>query len=128
MTTGSARALMARYFETMSGDGDLGRHMSDDVGWTTVESGQRVRGREAVTETIRALHARMADVRTRTFAVTDDVALVEGDCVPAPAATEGPCATADRVPWAVVYDIALGRITDMRLYMAVSRLGPGSRG
>ena len=123
MSTESSRSLMDQYFTTMNNDGDFGRQMSDDVVWTTVESGEQVRGRAAVTEFVRALHGRMSDVHSHTFAVDDATALVEGDCVAAHTVASGDrSAPTGRIPYAVVYDIALDHIVAMRLYMQVSRL------
>lgn len=123
MTAETSRELMAEYFHTMSNGGDFGRQMSEDVLWTTLETGEQTRGRPAVTDLIRALHDRMSDVQTRTFATTDKIALVEGDCLPAHRSDSGnELQEEDRIPYAVVYDIAPGRISEMRLYMQVSRL------
>jgi SnoaL-like domain len=127
MSTESSQQLMDRYFATMDADGDLGRHLSDDVVWTDTDTGREVRGPSSVAEYIAALHARMADVRGRTFAVVGSTALVEGDCLPLHAEPGDEAAAADRVPYAVVYDLSEDRITAMRLYMAVSRLdAPGT--
>jgi ketosteroid isomerase-like protein len=123
MSTEATRAVMAQYFATMDDDGDFGRQLHDDVGWTTLPSGDEVRGRAAVTHHIRVLHERMGEIRTRTFAVAEGTALVEGDCQPDRApAPGGRRASPDPVPFAVVYDVAGGRIAAMRIYLDESRL------
>jgi ketosteroid isomerase-like protein len=120
-STESSQALMARYFADLD-DGDLARHLTDDVVWTNVETGRRIVGPAAVTEFVRALHARMADLRTRTYIVEGNAAMVEGDCLAAAGDRSGPH---ERVAFVVVYDLTPQGVAAMRLHMAVTRLPAG---
>jgi len=125
----SSRAVMRRYLQEFRDgeDTDDGWDpLTGDVLWVVEDTGERLRGREAVRPAIRALCARMTDVVTRTYVVTDDVALIEGDCRARPVsgpATSGP---QERIPFAAVHEIAVDGIAAIRLHMAVSRLSPPS--
>ena len=121
-TAEGATALMARYFADLA-DGDVARHLTEDVVWTNEETGERITGRTAVVGFVRALHVRMGELRTRTYIVGDDAAMIEGDCLPvAPASTNEGDASKERLPYVVVYDLTPGGIAAMRLYMSITRL------
>ncbi len=125
-STDASRALMARYFAEL-GDGDPGRHLTEDVVWINQETGQRIEGRGPVIAFVRDLHVRMGDLRTRTYIVEGDAAMIAGDCMPAAAAdTVAGEALEGRLPYVVVYDLTPGGIAAMRLYMSITRLPPGS--
>ncbi len=113
---------MARYFGDLK-DGDLGRHLTEDVTWTNEETGQRLQGRAAVTAFVRTLHVQMGELKTRTYIVEDNAAMIEGDCLPAVAGA----LPADRLPYVVVYDLRPDGIVAMRLYMSITRLPLGSQ-
>lgn len=119
-----SRALMTRYFTDLD-HGDAARHLTDEVTWTDVETGRRITGPAEVIDYVRSLHARMGDLRTRTYVVGDDAAMIEGDCMPGAAASpiEGDQAQ-ERLPYVVIYDLTAGGIAAMRFYMSVTRLPP----
>ena len=121
-STEASSALMARYFADLE-DGDAGRHLTEDVVWTNEETGQRITGRAAVIDFVRALHVRMGDLRTRTYIVGEGAAMIEGDCMPSGVAdTPGGDELKERLPYVVVYDLTPSGITGMRLYMPITRL------
>lgn len=121
------RALMARYFADLE-DGDAARHLTEDVVWVNEETGQRITGPTAVIAYVRALHARMGDLRTRTYIVGRDAAMIEGDCMPL---TGGNTSVGDesttRLPYVVVDDLKPGAIAAMRLHMSITRLPPDTQ-
>ena len=121
-----SRALMARYFADLK-EGDLARHLTEDVVWINQETGQRINGRAAVVGFVRALHVRMGDLRTSTYIVGDDAAMIEGDCMPvATAETPQRDESKERLPYVVVYDLTAGGIAAIRLYMSITRLPPNT--
>ena len=121
-TTEASRALMARYFGDLK-DGDLGRHLTEDVTWINEETGQRLHGRTAVTAFVRTLHVQMGELTTRTYIVEDDAAMIEGDCLPVVAGAM----PAERLPYVLVYDLTPDGIVAIRLYMSIARLPLGTQ-
>jgi hypothetical protein len=110
------QAVMMAYF-TGLGTGHVTEYFSDDVTWTTIESGADVRGPSQVQEAIQGLHARMTDMQTRRLTISDDSAYVEGSC----AGLDG---SPRRVSYCVAYDLADHRITSMRAYGALTPFMP----
>jgi hypothetical protein len=99
---------MTRYFAEMDG-GDIASVMAADVTWTTMVTGDVVRGRLAVRDHINALHRTMTDTQTKELAVVDGTAYLEGDFFATP---DAPTRTA----FCLAYDVDEGHITAMRLY------------
>jgi steroid delta-isomerase-like uncharacterized protein len=118
---------MTAYIEALRADADFGRYFADDVLWTTMESGDQMRGRQAVVDAIRTLHGGVFDARleVRTLVAAEGTGLLEADFVgthigefagvPATGASV-------RLPYAVVYDIADGEITAVRAYLSFTAL------
>ncbi|MFN2419630.1 MAG: nuclear transport factor 2 family protein [Candidatus Limnocylindria bacterium] len=122
VNTETSREMMARYFADLD-DGDAARHLTEDVVWINEETGERITGRAAVIGFVRALHERMGDLRTRTYIVGEDAAIIEGDCIPFAAAdTHTGDEPEERLPYVVVYDLTPSGIAAMRLYMSITRL------
>lgn len=117
MPVQQSRSVMDAYFAAL-GTGDFVRFFTDDVAWTTIETGIQVRGPLAVQEYVVALHADMADLRTSQLLIGDTAAYLEGSCAgPAADSTNG----RDRVRYCVAYDLLGERICAMRAYGAVSQ-------
>jgi hypothetical protein len=114
MSQEQTRSIMEDYFAAMSA-GQFAAFFSDDVTWTTMESGEVVRGPLAVQAAIIGLHARMPGVRTRQLVVAEQSAFIEGDCAPG---------SGSPIAYCVAYDIAQGRIAAMRYYGELAALMP----
>ncbi len=115
MSSEQAQAVIDHYFELMGRDADFAECYSAEVTWLVADTGQVVRGPEAVRDFIIALHGRMTDGRTNKIVVGSDSAYLEGDC--AATSTE----TGDRTYYCVAYDIQENLIVAMRCYGLGSR-------
>ncbi|HEX8511335.1 MAG TPA: nuclear transport factor 2 family protein, partial [Propionibacteriaceae bacterium] len=51
------------YVEALLNGGDFGQFFTENVRWTTMESGDEIQGREAVRNFIVALHSAMFDAK-----------------------------------------------------------------
>lgn len=115
------------YLNALLNGGDFGQFFTDDVHWTTMETGDEIQGREAVRDFIVALHGVLFDAKqeVRSVAITDGLAALEADFVGVHTGEfAGIAATgaAVRVPYCVFYDIGEDGITALRAYMPVRQL------
>jgi len=120
---------MDGYLEALLSGGDFDSYFADDVVWTTMETGDEIRGKQDVADFIVALHGTMFDARPELVNVVcgDGVASLEavfvathsGEFAEIPATATG---TDVRLPYSVGYDVADDRITAVRAYFPVTRL------
>jgi ketosteroid isomerase-like protein len=127
MSTETTERVLREYGEALLSRGDFGRFFSDDVLWTTMETGQEIRGREAVRDYIVALHTTLFDARPviRGTVAGDGVALLEADFVGRHIGEIGGVAPTGRdvkIPYCVVYDIQGERISALRAYFPIAAL------
>ena len=108
MDIGQTQRVMNGYF-TALGTGEFSQFFTDEVTWTTVESGTDVQGATQVQEAILGLHSRMSDMQTRRLTISQDAAYLEGSC----AGLDG---SPGRISYCVAYDLAGPRIASMRAY------------
>jgi steroid delta-isomerase-like uncharacterized protein len=125
MSLDASTKLIDSYLQTLLSGGDFAQYFSDDVVWTTMETGDQVRGREAVRDYIVALHTQLFDAHpeVRSVTVGQGTAALEADFVgthigefagiPATGATL-------RVPYCVIYDLADGAIRALRGYIPIA--------
>jgi hypothetical protein len=107
MSADDTAKVIEAYFTAM-GSGHFQQFLTDDVTWTTIQSGEELQGADAVEAGIKGLHARMTDMKTRQLSVADGTAYIEGTC----AGQDG----RSRIPYCVAYDLAGERIAAMRAY------------
>jgi len=117
MSSNDTSQTMSAYF-TALGTGRFQQFFTDDVTWTTIQSGEVVRGAEAVEGAINGLHAHMPDLSTRHLMSAPGVAYLEGSCA---GTNDG-----DRIPFCVAYDLAADRIDAMRAYGDIASFMPTS--
>jgi predicted ester cyclase len=115
------------YLYALVHGGDFGQFLTDDVRWTTMETGEVIQGREAVRGFIIAFHREMFDAKpeVRNLAIADGLAALEADFVGVHTgefAGIAPTGTAVRVPYAVFYDIGEDGINALRGYMPVRQM------
>ena len=115
------------YLDALLTGGDFAAFFADDVVWTTMETGEEIRGRQAVKDFIVALHSQwfQASPELRNVTAADGVAAIEAVFagthtaefagIPATGATV-------RLPYAVSYDITAGKIQTLRAYFPVLAL------
>lgn len=127
MSAETTERVLREYGEALLSRGDFGRFFSDDVLWTTMETGQEIRGREAVRDYIVALHTTIFDARPviRGTVTGDGVALLQADFVGrhiGEIAGVAPTGRDVKVPYCVVYDISGEQISALRAYFPIATL------
>jgi predicted ester cyclase len=118
---------MDAYLADPGAGGDFARHFTPDVVWTTTETGEVVRGREAVRDVIVGFHTVAFQARPEFRAVhtCGDTAVLEalfvgthaGDFAGIPATGR-----TVRLPYTVVYRVADGQIAELRAYVSMAAL------
>ena len=127
MSVETTGRVLRDYGEALMSGGDFARFFTDDVHWTTMETGHEIRGREAVRDYIVALHTTLFEARpvVRNTAAGDAFALLEADFVGRHVGEIGGVAPTGRqvdVPYCVVYDVDGDRIRALRAYFPVAAL------
>ena len=123
----TSERVFREYGEALMSRGDFARFFTEDVLWTTMETGHQIRGREAVRDYIVALHTTLFDARPviRNSAVGESFALLEADFVGRHVGEIGGVAPTGKdvaVPYSVVYEIDGNRISALRAYFPVAAL------
>jgi steroid delta-isomerase-like uncharacterized protein len=127
MSVETSERVLREYGEALLSRGDFSRFFTDDVVWTTMETGDVIRGREAVRDYIVAMHTTLFDARPviRNTAVGDTFALLEADFVGKHVGTVGDVPATGKevdVSYCVVYDIDGDRIRALRAYLPMAAL------
>jgi steroid delta-isomerase-like uncharacterized protein len=127
MTVTDTGSTVQGYLDALLHGGDFAAYFSEDVLWTTMETGQEIRGREAVRDFIVALHSQLFDAAPEVRSTTVGDGRVALEAVFAGTHTAEfvgvPASGAQvRLPYVVVYDVADGRITALRAYFPISVL------
>jgi ketosteroid isomerase-like protein len=125
--TSDTSAVMDKYLDALRTGGDYARFFAPDVVWTTMETGERVEGRDAVRDYIAALHTQLFDAHPQLVRLVtgDGVAMLEAVFVGRHVGAWGdvPATGRDvRLPYAMSYDIAGGRITTLYAYFPIAAL------
>ena len=125
MSVDSTSQVMNEYLDALLKREDFSRFFDDDVVWTTTETGEQVRGREAVRDFIVAFHTQAfeAHPEIKSLVVGDGHATLEADFVGQHTGDfAGMAATGAelRVPYCVCYDVADGAITALRAYLPIT--------
>jgi len=115
------------YITALLARGDIATHLTEDVVWTTVETQERITGRQAVTDHVNALHTIVFDARPepRAHGAAGDHAFFEADFVGTHIGPFGELAATGaqvRVPYCVVYDLTPEGISALRFHMSFSTL------
>jgi ketosteroid isomerase-like protein len=123
----STAQVMNEYLDALVKREDFGRFFADQVVWTTTETGDQVRGREAVRDFIVAFHTESfeAHPEVKSLIVGDGQATLEADFVGKHTGEfAGVTATGAemRVPYCVCYDVGDGVITALRAYLPIARM------
>lgn len=127
MSVESTKKIMDGYFAALLNGGDFGQFFTEDVEWTTTETGDHVTGRAAVRDYIVALHTQIFDAHPefKAWGNVDGYAFVEADFVGTHIgdfAGIAPTGAAVRVPYSVAYDVVDAGISALRAYMPVGVL------
>ena len=127
MSVETSERVIREYLDVLLARGDFARFFTDDVLWTTMETGDEIRGREPVRDYIVALHTVLFDARpvVRQTLVGDGLAMLEADFVGRHIGEIGGVAATGRdvnVPYCVVYDNLRQRIAPLLVYFPVAPL------
>jgi ketosteroid isomerase-like protein len=119
--------LIEDYLDALVQRRDFARYFAEDVVWTTIETGEEVRGREAVRDHILLFHTRLFDAtpEVRTLTVGEDTAVLEADLVgvhTGELAGIAPTGARVRLPYCIAYDLGEEGITACRAYIPLQRL------
>lgn len=128
MSREATESCIQQYLDALLNGGDFSAFLDTDVVWTTMETGEEIRGQAAVRDFIVGLHSQWfhAAPEVRHVAVADGVAALEAVFVATHVAEFAgvPANNAQvRMPYTVFYDISADdKITALRAYFPVSAL------
>lgn len=127
MSVEEAETTIRGYLAALLTGGDFVSFFADEVLWTTMETGDQIRGREAVRDFIIALHSQLFDASPELGNVTlaDGVAGLEAVFVGtqiAEFAGVPATGTVVRLPYSVFYDVSGGKIDALRAYFPITAL------
>jgi predicted ester cyclase len=127
MTVADTQSTLDEYLDALLNGGDFAAKFSDQVSWTTMETGEVIHGREAVRDFIVALHSQLFDATPELgkVYVGDGSAALEALFVGKHTAEfAGIPATGEevRLPYAVCYDVSNGKIDALRGYFPIHAL------
>ena len=127
MADTTTRAVMDEYLHALLDGSDFGRFFAPDVVWTTMETGEEVRGRDEVRHLIQAIHTQafQAQPELVNLLTGDGTAMLEavfigthvGDFAGLPAT-----GVQVRLPYSMAYDVIEGAITALRAYFPMTAL------
>jgi predicted ester cyclase len=127
MSAETTRSVMDGYLRALLDGSDFGRFFAPDVTWTTMETGDVVRGREAVRDLIVTMHteAFRANPQLVNLVTGDGSAMVEavfdathvGEFAGVPATGRHL-----RLPYTMAYDVSPDAITALRAYLPMAAL------
>ena len=126
-------ATMREYLDALLARGDFAAHLADDATFELVGTPQKVRGRDAVRDTIVWLHTVAFDARpkVRTVIAGDGQAALEAEFVGTHIGEFMGIAPTGRpvdVPYCMMYDLHGDKITALRAYMPMDLLSEQVRG
>ena len=127
MSVQDTEQTIREYLDALLSGGDFASFFADDVRWTTMETGEEIRGRESVKGFIIALHNQLFDARPelRNVTTADGVAAIEavfvGTHIAEFAGVPATGATV-RLPYSMFYDVADGKIVALRAYFPITTL------
>jgi steroid delta-isomerase-like uncharacterized protein len=127
MSVEETETTIRGYLAALLNGGDFASFFADEVLWTTMETGDQIRGREPVRDFISALHSQLFDASPELGNVTvaDGVAGLEAVFVGthiAEFAGVPATGTAVRLPYSVFYDVSGGKIDALRAYFPIAAL------
>ena len=127
MSVDATKGTIDAYLDALLNGGDFAQYFTDQVEWTTMETGEQIQGREAVRDFIVALHKELFDAHPefKKVIIADGIAALEADFVGTHTgefAGIAPTGASLRVPYSVVYDLTDDGISALRAYMPVRQI------
>jgi steroid delta-isomerase-like uncharacterized protein len=119
--------VMDQYLDALLNGKDFAQSFAPDVLWTTMETGEQIRGRDAVRDYIVDMHAHSFDAHPELVRLVtgDSAAMLEAVFIGRQVDTwEGVPATGRdvRVSYVMAYDIGGGFITALRAYIPLAAM------
>lgn len=105
MSAQQTQQIMQAYADAF-GHGDFAQYFSDDVLFSVEGTDQRYQGRDAVRQSIEGSHS-LGEAKLRDLFSSEGHATAEADFIRKDGGV---------VPYSVIYDLADGKITALRLY------------
>ncbi|WP_138734571.1 ester cyclase [Modestobacter excelsi] len=123
----TTRPVMDEYLHALIGGQDFGRFFAPDVVWTTMETGETVRGREAVRDLIVAIHTQAfrASPELVQLMTGEGSAMVEAVFDGTHVGDFGGVAATGRhvrMPYCMAYDVSGDVITALRSYFPMAAI------
>ena len=122
-----SRETVAAHLEALGSGADCGATLSDDVTLTIMETGEVIRGRNAVTALLTYVHhsAFAAPPVVKTLVVETDRAMIEAEFIGRHTGEFAGIPTTDHrvhLPYVAAYDLESNAIRAMRLYLSMDTL------
>lgn len=116
MSVEETERTVREYLDALLSGGDFASLFDEDVLWTTMETGEQIRGCDAVRDFIVTLHSQWFDAspEIKNVTVADGVAALEAVFVGTHVgdfAGVAPTGAGVRLPYSVVYDVSEARST-----------------
>jgi ketosteroid isomerase-like protein len=127
MSEDTTRQVMDDYLHALLDGSDYSRYFAPDVVWTTMETGEEVRGREAVRDLIHSLHREAFEAKPELVSLVtgDGIAILEAvfDATHADTFAGVPRTGAHvRLPYCMAYTVSGEAITALRAYFPIAAL------
>ena len=127
LSVDATQQTMDSYLAALMAGGDFAAFFTEDVRWTTIESGEQIVGREAVRDFIGSMHTTLFDAHPVLKALVVGAGIVAGEFDFVGTNTgdfEGVPATGQelRLPYVVFYDVGERGISELRAYLPVKKI------
>lgn len=127
MSVDATKGTIDDYLEALLSGGDFAQFFTDQVEWTTMETGEQIQGREQVRDFIVALPKQLFDAHPelKKVVIGDGIAALEADFVGTHTgkfAGIAPTGASVRVPYSLVYDLTDAGISELRAYLPVRQI------
>jgi steroid delta-isomerase-like uncharacterized protein len=119
--------VMSAYLGALLDRTEFRQFLAPDVVWTTMETGDVVRGRDAVANYITGMHTQIFDAhpQVESLLITESSACLEAVLVGTQIAEFAgipPTGAQVRVPYCIVYQVTDGMISEMHAYVPIAGL------
>ena len=127
MSLDSTTQTINAYVQALLSGGDFAQYFTDDVRWTTMESGEEISGRKAVGDYIGSMHTTLYDAHpeVKKVAIADGIVAAEFDFTGTNTGEfEGVPPTGEqlRIPYSMFYDVGDNGISHLRAYIPITRI------